>query len=64
MKFIELPQTLKQKVENLYILKGDDSFVIDSAIKHINNACGNEMPDFNKSFLIMKIFQQQKFKNQ
>ncbi|MGN0748364.1 MAG: DNA polymerase III subunit delta [Christensenellales bacterium] len=50
MKFIELPQTLKQKVENLYILKGDDSFVIDSAIKHINNACGNEMPDFNKSF--------------
>lgn len=60
MKFVELPQTLKQKIENLYILKGDDSFVIDSAIKHINNACGNEMPDFNKSFFDNENFSAQK----
>ena len=50
MKFIELPQKLKQTVSSLYVLKGEDSFVVSSAIKHISNACGNEMPDFNKTF--------------
>ena len=48
MKFIELPQKLKQQILPLYVLKGEDSFVIGSAIKHISNACGNEMADFNK----------------
>lgn len=50
MKFIELPQKLKQNVASLYVLKGEDSFVVSSAIKHISNACGNEMADFNKTF--------------
>lgn len=48
MKFIALPKNLKEKILPLYILKGDDFFVINSAIKHISNACGNEMSDFNK----------------
>lgn len=50
MKFIELPKKLKESISSLYILKGDDDFVVSSAIKHISNACGNEFPDFNKSF--------------
>lgn len=48
MKFINLPKSLKEKILPIYILKGDDSFVVNSAIKHISNACGNELSDFNK----------------
>lgn len=50
MKFVELPKKLKEKILPLYILKGEDNFVVSSAIKHISNACGNEMGDFNKSY--------------
>lgn len=60
MKFIELPQKLKQQVLPLYILKGDDEFVVASAIKHISNACGNEMSDFNKSYFDNENFSAQK----
>lgn len=60
MKFIELPQKLKQQVLPLYILKGDDEFVIASAIKHISNACGNEMSDFNKTYFDSENFSAQK----
>ncbi|MDD4110236.1 MAG: DNA polymerase III subunit delta [Clostridia bacterium] len=49
MKFIDLPRSLKEKVSSLYILKGEDFFVTNSAIKHISNACGNEFSDFNKT---------------
>lgn len=60
MKFIELPQKLKQQILPLYILKGDDEFVISSAIKHISNACGNEMSDFNKTIFDNENFSAQK----
>ena len=60
MKFVELPQKLKQQILPLYILKGDDSFVVSSAIKHISNSCGNEMSDFNKSFFDNENFSTQK----
>ena len=60
MKFVELPQKLKQQILPLYILKGDDFFVVSSAIKHISNACGNEMSDFNKSFFDNENFSAQK----
>lgn len=60
MKFIELPQKLKQNISSLYVLKGEDSFVVSSAIKHISNACGNEMPDFNKSFFDNENFSSNK----
>lgn len=48
MRFIDLPKDLKEKVHPIYILKGEDSFIIDSAIKHISSACGDEFSDFNK----------------
>ena len=60
MKFVELPQKLKQEVLPFYILKGEDNFVVSSAIKHISNACGNEMADFNKSFFDNENFSVQK----
>jgi DNA polymerase III delta subunit len=46
MKFVELPKKLKVQILPLYILKGDDYFVINSAIKHITSACGDNN-DFN-----------------
>lgn len=61
MKFVELPKNLKTKISSLYILKGDDSFVINSAIKHISNACGNEMNDFNKIIFDNENFSTEKF---
>lgn len=61
MKFIELPKSLKEKILPLYILKGDDSFVINSAIKHISNACGNELNDFNKVIFDNENFTMEKF---
>lgn len=62
MKFIELPQKLKQNISSLYILKGEDEFVIASAIKHISNACGNEFPDFNKSVFDNENFSSEKIR--
>ena len=62
MKFTDLPQNLKKEIFKLYILKGDDNFVIQSAIKHISNACGNEMGDFNKSFFNDENFSSEKVK--
>lgn len=61
MKFIDLPQSLKKQVLNLYIIKGEDDFVVKSAIKHISNACGNEMSDFNKTILTDENFSAEKF---
>ncbi len=61
MKFVDLPKNLKIKISPIYILKGEDSFVINSAIKHISNACGNEMSDFNKSTFDNENFATSKF---
>lgn len=61
MKFVELPKNLKLKIAPLYILKGDDSFVVNSAIKHISNACGDEMNDFNKNYFDNENFSTEKF---
>ena len=61
MKFIDLPQNLKKEIKTLYILKGEDDFVIKSAIKHISNACGNEMGDFNKIVLTDENFNSDRF---
>lgn len=63
MKFIDLPKSLKNKILPLYILKGEDFFVINSAIKHLSNACIEDMADFNKqvfdneNFLIDKFIE-------
>lgn len=61
MKFVDLPKILKEKISPLYILKGEDFFVINSAIKHISNACGNEMSDFNKTFFNDENYSTDKF---
>lgn len=61
MKFIDLPKNLKEKILPFYILKGDDFFVINSAVKHISNACGNEMSDFNKSTFDNENFSADRF---
>lgn len=61
MKFIELPKNLKERILPLYILKGNDFFVINSAAKHISNACGNEMSEFNKTTFDNENFTAEKF---
>ncbi len=61
MKFVELPKKLKEDIASLYVLKGDDSFVINSATKHISNACGNDLADFNKAIFDSENFSVNKF---
>ena len=63
MKFTELPQKLKQNINSIYLLKGNDDFIIQSAIKHISNACGNEFPDFNKVYINDENFNIHKVKD-
>jgi DNA polymerase III delta subunit len=61
MKFVDLPKNLKEKILPLYILKGNDFFVINSAVKHISNTCGNEMSEFNKTVFDNENFTAEKF---
>lgn len=61
MKFIDLPKSLKEKIYSLYILKGEDSFVKNSAVRHISNACGNELNEFNKTIFNDENWSTQKF---
>ena len=42
MKFLELASKLREKVENVYLLSGDDSYLKQTAYKLIRRATINE----------------------
>lgn len=48
MKFIELKSNLKQNLDNVYILEGNDRYVIKSAIELIEKRINLNFPDVNK----------------
>lgn len=47
MKFIELNKNLKQGIQHLYNIKGDDAFLIKHAISNIKNAVVQDFEEFN-----------------
>lgn len=49
MKFVELKRTLKDKIENCYLLKGDDPFLLDRSYSLIYDALNISMDDLNVS---------------
>lgn len=48
MKFIELKASLKNEIQSVYILEGNDRFVIKNAIDLIDKRLGLSFPDVNK----------------
>lgn len=49
MKYEQLKASLKDKVENLYLLFGEDLFLLDNSIKLIKQFSNIEMPEINIS---------------
>ena len=47
MKFIEIKQNLKQRIESAYCLFGEDSYLIQNAKRSIINACNIIQPQLN-----------------
>ncbi|MEG1499674.1 MAG: hypothetical protein RR400_01190, partial [Clostridia bacterium] len=49
MKFSEFAKNVKEKIEDIYLLKGDDFFVYKKAISLLANACEISMNDMEIS---------------
>ena len=49
MKFVELKKSLKDKIENAYLLKGNDDFILNYAYSLIFDACSISMPELNEN---------------
>lgn len=47
MKFIELNKSLKNEIKHLYVLTGDDVFLLNSAVNLIKTATIKEFEEFN-----------------
>ena len=47
MKFIELNKSLKNEIKHLYVLTGDDVFLLNSAVNLIKTATINDLEEFN-----------------
>ena len=47
MKFIELNKSLKNEIKHLYVLTGDDVFLLNSAVNLIKTATINNLEEFN-----------------
>ncbi len=47
MKIIEINKHLKEKIENVYNIKGSDLFLIKNAINNIKTACIKDFEEFN-----------------
>ena len=47
MKYTELKSNLKQKLENVYTIIGDDEFLIASAVKSVKKRSVDQMPELN-----------------
>mgnify|MGYP001025022009 CR=1 FL=1 len=49
MKYIELAKKLKEGIERVYLIEGDDAFFRDGAVKAIKEACNLTQPLLNES---------------
>ena len=49
MKFVELKKCLKDKIDNAYLLKGNDDFILNYAYNLIFDACNISMPELNEN---------------
>jgi len=47
LKYTELKSNLKQKLENVYTIIGDDEFLIASAVKSVKKRSVDQMPELN-----------------
>lgn len=62
MKFLELAAKLKNKVENVYLFTGEDSYLKQTAYKLIKKATiGNCISDFNENFFDNENWNPEKF---
>ena len=48
MKFIELKKHLQGSLDNIYLIEGEDRFVVNNALKQIENKTNLNMPDVNR----------------
>lgn len=48
MNFLDIGKQLEKKIENTYIIEGDDEFLIEKSIKQICAVCGKEFPEINQ----------------
>lgn len=51
MKFVELKKSLSDSIANIYLIEGEDRFVVQSSLKLIENAINLSMPDVNRIVL-------------
>lgn len=62
MKFIELASNLKSKIENVYFISGQDSYLKQTAYKLIKKACLKDIfSDFNENFFDNENWNPEKF---
>ena len=47
MKFTQLTQSLKEKIEPVYLIEGEEAYFRDHAVRAIREACGITQPLFN-----------------
>ncbi len=47
MKFIELNKNLREKIEPLYVIKGDDYFLVKQALSNLKSMIVKEFEEFN-----------------
>lgn len=48
MKFIELKKHLQDSLDNIYLIEGDDRFVVNNALMQIENKVKLNMPEVNR----------------
>lgn len=63
MKFIELKANLKKEIKNLYIINGNDSFLISEAINIFKHALVQDFEEFNYQKLNASDFGEGEYKN-
>ncbi len=51
MKFIDFKKSLTE-IAPSYVFYGADSFLVENALKNLMTACGEELPELNRSFFI------------
>lgn len=49
MNFKQFSVEIEKKLDNIYVIKGDDDFLIQKAIEKIATACGVDFPDLDMS---------------
>lgn len=47
MKFVELAKTLKERIDPVYLIEGEDAYFREHAVSAIRSACALSMPELN-----------------